>query len=169
MREARVRAALAAVLTACVLAVSGAGTPAAASWPDREIVTARFTAKTIPPVTVPGAAPYCSWTGPVLSPNLVLQWALPSGYSLSAVTFTAYKGVANSAVTGQSSSLVAGVYTTTIPISLLDDLGGTLLGGTIAIHVIVRDPATGWLSVPVIYSYTLNPVGIVIRCTTGAA
>lgn len=159
---------LAAVVAACVLAVGSVGAPAEASWPDREIVTARFTAKTIPPVTIAGAAPHCSWTNVLTNQTLSMQWALPSGYSLANVTFSAHKDGESQTVTGQSSSLAGGVYTTTIPDTLLEGLGSTFFGGTIAIHVVVRDPATGWMSRAVVYSFTLTLAGIVTGCTAVA-
>jgi hypothetical protein len=164
MRE-RLRLGLAAASALCVLMVLGISTaPVDAAWTDRELTGAAFQAKTIPPVTLGGTAPYCSWTSALVTTGLKVQWVLPSGYPLSSVSFTAQQGTATQTITGQTSTLSGGVYTTTIPVNILNAVG-SLLGGTVVIHVAVVDAATGWVSKTVDYSFAMSLLGIVTSCS----
>lgn len=159
---------LAAVAAAALLSAMFSFGPTDASWQDRELTTGTFQAKTIPPVAIAGTAPYCSWTTLVVTTSISLQWAVPAGYSLADVQFTAQNGTSSQLVTGQTSTLSNGVYTTTIPVSILNAVGN-LLGGTVIIHVTVLDAPTGWSSRPTDYSYGMSLAGIVTTCSATAA
>jgi hypothetical protein len=142
--------------------------PVEASWRDAEAATASFTAKTIPPVTPAGAPPSCSWNTFVTTTSVSMQWSLPAGYSSTAVRFVAQKGTSTQVITGGTTTVSGGVYTTTIPVSLLNAVG-SLLGGVVVIHVAVVDPSTGWVSKPADYAYTMSLAGIVTSCSATPA
>jgi hypothetical protein len=121
--------------------------PVDAQWRDQEVATATLQAKTIPPVTLAGTAPFCSWAGLVTTTSISLQWSPPAG---------------------ATTTVAGGVYTTTIPISILNAIG-SLLGGSFVIHVTVVDPQTGWSSKVVDYTYVMTLAGIVTSCSATPA
>lgn len=142
--------------------------PVEASWLDMEMGSGSFRAKTIPPVAPAGSAPSCSWTTVITTTSVSMQWSPPAGYPSTAVRFVAQKGGSTQVITGQTTTSAGGVYTTTIPVSLLNAVG-SLLGGVVVIHVAVVDPATGWVSKAVDYAYTMSLAGIVTSCSSTAA
>lgn len=156
-----------ALLVAALGSTALAAQPTDASWQDREIASGTFTAKTIPPVTIAGTAPYCSWTSLIVTTSISFQFALPPGYALSDVRFLAQNGAVTQPITGATSTVDQGVYTTTIPVSLLNAIGN-LLGGVVTIHVTVLDAPTGWSSRRTDYSYGMGLAGIVLTCSATA-
>lgn len=161
---------VAAALTS-VVAVGGlisVPQPVDAQWRDQEVATATLQAKTIPPVTLAGTAPFCSWAGAVTTTSISLQWSPPAGYASTTVQFVAQKGTNSQLVTGATTTVAGGVYTTTIPISILNAIG-SLLGGSFVIHVTVVDPQTGWSSKVVDYTYVMTLAGIVTSCSATPA
>lgn len=142
--------------------------PVDAQWRDTELATATLQAKTIPPATLAGASPFCSWTSFITTTSISLQWSPPAGYASTTVQFVAQKGTTTQVITGATTTVAGGVYTTTIPVSLLNALG-SLLGGTFVIQVTVVDPQTGWSSKVVDYTYAMTLAGIVTSCSATPA
>jgi len=138
--------------------------PVDAQWLDREVATATLTAKTIPPPLLAGTTPYCSWNSVITTTALIFTWAPPAGYASTSVRITAQKGGATQVITGATTTSSGGVYTTTVPVSLLNALG-SLLGATVVIHLAVVDQPTGWLSKPVDYTWTMTLAGIAVSCS----
>ena len=162
----RILAALAALLCALISGVTTAQR-VDASWLDREVTTASFQAKTIPPPLLAGTAPYCSWTSVVTMTSVIFTWAPPAGYASTSIRITAQKGGNTAVITGATTTVSGGVYTTTIPVGLLNALG-SLFGGTLVIHLATVDASSGWVSKTVDYSWSMSLAGIALSCS-GAA
>jgi hypothetical protein len=161
----RIAAALgAAACLVIAMLIATATRPVDAQWLDREVASGTLTAKTIPAPLLAGSAPYCSWNSIVTTTALVFTWAPPTGYASSSVRITAQKGASTQVITGATTTSSAGVYTTTVPVSLLNALG-SLLGATVVIHLAVLDQASGWLSKPLDYSWTMTLAGIAVSCS----
>jgi hypothetical protein len=145
-----------------------AARPVDAQWLDREVTSATFRAKTIPAPLLAGTSPYCSWNSVVTTTALVFTWAPPAGYASTSIRITAQKGTATQVVTGATTTSSGGVYTTTVPVSLLNAIG-SLLGGTIVLHLATVDAPSGWLSTSADYSWTMSLAGIAVGCSAKPA
>jgi hypothetical protein len=165
----RIAAAGGTVLSLLVAMVTAtAAPPVDAQWLDREVTAATLQAKTIPAPLLAGTSPYCSWNSVITTTAVVFTWAPPPGYASSSARITAQKGTAMQLITGATTTSTGGVYTTTVPVSLLDALG-SLLGGTLIIRLTTVDPASGWVSKSVDYSWTLSLAGIAVMCSANPA
>lgn len=162
----QITAAAVAVL-GLLVATTTAPRPVNAQWLDRETASASFQAKTIPAPLLAGTSPYCSWNSVITTTALVFTWAPPAGHPSSSVSIIAQKGAATQTITGATTTSSGGVYTTTVPVSLLNALG-SLLGGTIVIHLAVVDAPSGWVSKSVDYSWTMSLAGIAVGCSAKA-
>lgn len=168
MRDRVALAAAVAAIACLLVGTLASARPTEAQWLDREVTTAAFQAKTIPAPLLAGTAPYCSWNSVVTTTALIFTWTPPTGYSASSVRITAQKGTATQVITGATTTSSGGVYTTTVPVSLLNALG-SLLGGTVVIHLEVVDAASHWVSKSVDYSWTFSLAGIALSCSAKPA
>ena len=133
----RLRAAAVVLAAVGVLLCAQTAHPVDAQWLDREVASATFQAKTVPAPRTAGTPPYCSWNSFITTTALVFTWAPPAGYPATSIQITAQKGAATQVVTGATTTSSAGVYTTTVPVSLL--------GGTIIIHLAVEGRSSSTL------------------------
>jgi len=159
-----IRSATAALVILSVVFYAHLARPVDAQWSDREVASATLQAKTIPPPATAGAAPYCSWTSLVTTTSLIFTWAPPAGYPATTIQMTAQKESATQPVTGASTTSSGGVYTTTVPVSVLNALG-SLLGGTVFIRIATLDPQTGWASKSVDYKWVMSLAGVATSCS----
>lgn len=167
--RSRLRVAAALVALVGTLAVTlVAARPVDAQWFDREVATATFRAKTIPAPQLAGTSPYCSWTSVITTTALVFTWAPAAGYAPAAVRITAQKGAATQVIAGATTTSSGGVYTTTVPVGLLNALG-SLLGGTVTLHLATLDAPSGWTSTSADYTWTMSLAGIAVGCSASPA
>ncbi|MDP9904654.1 hypothetical protein [Arthrobacter bambusae] len=159
--------AVAVAVLGILFATIATARPVNAQWLDREAASGIFKTKTIPAPLLAGMSPYCSWNSVITTTALVFTWAPPAGYTSSSVSITAQKGAVTQPVTGATTTSSGGVNTTTVPVSLLNALG-SLLGGTIVIHLTVVDAPSGWVSKSVDYSWTMSLAGIAVGCSAKA-